>query len=93
MQSRSASAAAALDAVKAQAAEYAAEADAERQRCAEAMAKAARLADQLEAASVQLNALQNEKRQVCRLVRSLRREIFCCVQMLQPGALQGHRCL
>jgi uncharacterized coiled-coil DUF342 family protein len=55
---------AALEAVKAQAAEYAAEADAERQAAAAATARAARLADQLEAASAQLAALQADNRQV-----------------------------
>lgn len=55
---------AALEAVKAQAAEYAAEADAERQAAAAAAAKAARLADHLEAASAQLAALQADNRQV-----------------------------
>ncbi len=71
VQSRAASAAAALESAKAEAAEHAAEADAEQQRAAEAFERSRRLAEQLDAAAAQQAALQEDKRQVCRLSGSV----------------------
>lgn len=71
VQSRAASAAAALESAKAEAAEHAAEADTERQRAAEAFERSRRLAEQLDAAAAQQAALQEDKRQVCGLSGSV----------------------